>query len=174
MALTASKSPGPAGRISTVVPSASSAYTAECVMVIVFRHELQRAVRGSPAPAGDRAPAWARIVPANPRERRRAALRRRAVGGTGPGGARRVRRGAPRPGRAGALLRAVAGRGARGAGGAGLRAGPDLRAGDARPRPGRPGPAALRRPRRIGPGRFPGRRGAQGGPAPGPAGRPDL
>ena len=39
----------------------------------------------------------------------------------------------------------------------------------ARPEPGRAGAAALRRPRRPGAGRVPGRRRAQGGPAPGPA-----
>ena len=49
-----------------------------------------------------------------------------------------------------------------------------MRPRDARPEPGRAGAAALRRPRRPGAGRVPGRRRAQGGPAPGPAAQPDL
>src|SRR5436190_18464694 len=44
MALTASKSPGTAGRISTVVPSASSAYTAVggCAMLTILSRRLCR------------------------------------------------------------------------------------------------------------------------------------
>ena len=56
-------------------------------------------VRGGPAPPGHRAPAGPGAVPADPAQRRRAAVRRRAVGQAGPGGARRVRRGAARHGR---------------------------------------------------------------------------
>ena len=136
--------------------------------------ELQRPVGGRSAQAGHRAPARARALPADPAECQRAALRRRALGRPGQGGTRRVRRGAARPRRAGALLRATTGRDAGGAGRPGLRPGPALRSGDARPGTDRAGAATVRRPRRPGAGRVPDRRRTQGRPAPGRAEGPDL
>ena len=109
-----------------------------------------------------------------PQERRRAAVRRRAVGQEGQGGARCVRRGPPRQGRAGSLLRAAPGGDPRAARRPGLRPGPHLHAGHAGSQPD-PAPArALRRPRRPGPGRVPGRRGAQGRPASGRRAQPEV
>ena len=101
-------------------------------------HDLQRAVRGRPAAAGHRAPAGPGAVPAHPAEHRRAAVRRRAVGEQGQGRARRVRRDPARRGRAGALLRAAAGRDAGAARGPGVRARPGVH--PRAPRPALVGP----------------------------------
>ena len=92
----------------------------------------------------------------------------------GQGGARRVRRGAAREGRAGPLLRAAAGRDPRAARGPGLRPGPAVHAGDARAEPHHAAAQAVRRPRRPGAGRVPGRRRAQGRPAPGRGAQPEV
>ena len=56
------------------------------------RHDIPRRLRGRAAQAGDRPPTRPRAQPAHPRQRRRAALRRRHVGRPGPSGARRLRR----------------------------------------------------------------------------------
>ena len=137
-------------------------------------HDLQRAVRGGPAPAGHHAPAGPGAVPAHSAEHRRAAVRRRAVGEQGQGRTRRVRRDPARPRRAGALLRAAAGRDPGAARGPGVRAGPGVHPRDPRPCARRPAARAVRGPRRAAAGRVPDRRRAQGRPAAAAGQEPEM
>ena len=77
-------------------------------------HDRARsAFRGRPAATGDCPPARARALAPHAGEHGRNALRQRALGGEGTGGARCLRRVAPAKGRPRALLRPAARRGAR-------------------------------------------------------------
>ena len=75
---------------------------------------VRRALGGGQAPHGHRPPAGAQPEAADPRQPRRAAVRRRPVGRAGPVGARPVRRPDARARRRGAVRAGSARRGARG------------------------------------------------------------